>query len=362
MRVIHTAGLRLDCSYVSAGYGPPFGQRRRDELRAVAAAITNHARQWPADALLVTGNLVDAQRVSPDTLEWLAATFAAIAPIPIVITPGPLDPHGPNSPYVLRPWPDNVHVFRDSEWTELDLSHAGLVIRGCAWNEGGAELPPCDLPEPSNHRTVIAAAYAGHAAPALADTISAHYVALGHDGRTSHNRNVGHAGPPQGRDLAEDGLRHYLEITIKNGETTIEPVPGSKSIFAKHKIDVTNFVSIDEVLHAVTTIAKDSEARPIAQVTLEGPRTFSNTEWPGDLYARAAAPFDYLELVDETYPGENYQTLANQPSPTGAFLTRINSEIMDAPDPAHRRMLIRARTIGLAALRGNAAPLPMETD
>ncbi|HOT49581.1 MAG TPA: hypothetical protein PLI07_01285, partial [Candidatus Hydrogenedentes bacterium] len=105
---------------------------------------------------------------------------------------------------------------------------------------------------------------------------------------------------------------------------------------------------------ALRKMATAYSAPPILRVTLKG---LCDASLVGDLQAvrdALANDFEYLLLEDETLPAEDFDELSRDPTSLGAFVQRLNDEIRDAPDPDRRRMLMRARAVGVAAHRGHA--------
>src|SRR5688500_18645584 len=111
MKLIHTVALHLDCSFAAVGMRPGHGNRRRQGLREVFSAILRRAHEWPADAVLISGDLFEQERVTRDTLSFLREAFESIRPIPVFIAPGNQDPYTASSPYAVEPWPANVYLF-----------------------------------------------------------------------------------------------------------------------------------------------------------------------------------------------------------------------------------------------------------
>jgi len=106
---------------------PEVRAARRDEVDAAAERALAAATSCGAEALLVPGDLWDAENVPAATVHRLLETFAAFAPRPVFVAPGNHDFAGPGGYYDpallsalgMRPWPDNVVVFRGPEWTAV---------------------------------------------------------------------------------------------------------------------------------------------------------------------------------------------------------------------------------------------------
>lgn len=90
-----------------------------------------------ADALFCGGDLYEHEYFRPDTAEFLKATFAELAPIPVYIAPGNHDWYGPQSLYAQVDWSENVHVFREAVFRGVELNNG-------VWLWGAAHMGPAN--------------------------------------------------------------------------------------------------------------------------------------------------------------------------------------------------------------------------
>ena len=141
MKLIHTADIHLDASFAASGLPLGFGNRRRQALRRVFERILTRAQAWPADAVLIAGDLYDHRRISRDTIAFLREQFERIRPIPILIAPGNRDPFTPASPYASEAWPANVFIFGEPRWTAHELHHVPLTVHGLWQTVPSARVP-----------------------------------------------------------------------------------------------------------------------------------------------------------------------------------------------------------------------------
>jgi len=147
-------------------------------------------------------------------------------------------------------------------------------------------------------------------------------------------------------------MRHYLEATIGNGGISVREVPCARVVYCVHTIDCTGFVSVQQAVDAIRALP-DADGRPrIARVTLVGRCAPAFRAEVGDLYDAVSEMFEYLDLVNTTESEEDYEALARENTSLGLFVKRINDELRDVSDDRRRRMLERAREVGLAAYRG----------
>ena len=374
MKLIHTSDIHLDASFASAGLPPAFGNRRRQAIRDVFHDILQRAVAWPADAVLIAGDLFEQERVSRDTVAFLRREFEMARPVPVFITPGKHDPYGPSSPYATEAWPANVFIFSRPEWSAHPLKHLPLTVHGFAFD--GIEIssnPFASLRVPVDGRIHVAVGHGserGHQPPgkesyAAFDAAEAapeglHYFALGHfHGMTRIEgpfaARMYYSGSPEGFGFRETGERHYLEIEIEEndpGNMVVRPVVSSRTLYASHELDCSDMNDTQQVIDAIRGMTGPPPPARVLRVTLTG-------ACPAELSAAFPAVADvlskeieYLDLVDATGPAEDFDLLSSENTSLGEFVRRLNKQIEDAPDEDLRAMLLRAREVGLAAWRG----------
>ncbi len=376
MRIIHTADIHLDACYAFPGFPAGFGSRRRQGLRDVLHTILQRAVAWPADAVLIAGDLFERDRVSRDTVAFLRREFGLVQPVPVFIAPGNRDPYVDDSPYALEPWPDNVHIFRTPEWTARALDDKPLTVHGFAFDGPDLSTSPYGaLRVPNDGRVHVAVGHGSErrrlpegkperapfdAAELAAEGLS--YLALGHfhaltpieERRTPR---IYYSGAPEGHHFDEPGIHYYLEVEIVNGQAAVTPVPSSTVVYSTHTLDCSDFTTLDEVIDALRGLTQGSALGHIVRVILEGtcPAAIS----AGLPSARDAVNplFEHIEIVDNTRAAEDYDALAKENTSMGAFVRQINDAIRGAGDERERRVRARAREVGLAAYRGMDLPL-----
>lgn len=380
MKIIHTADIHLDASFASASMPPGFGNRRRQSLRDVFSAILRRAREWPADAVLIAGDVFELDRVSRDTTAFLREQFEAVRPIPVFIAPGNHDPFTRNSPYATEPWPANVHIFRTASWTEELLKNVPLTVHGFAFD--GPEIshnPFHELRVADDGRFHVAVAHGserGHQpagkesyAPFDAQRLAQaglHYVALGHfHGHTPIETGttlLAYSGAPEGHGFDETGPRHHLEVEIEPLPTggqrvTARPVLSSRVQYAVETIDCSALASSHQLIEQLRDIARAAGQPLILRAVLAGACTDSVRAELGAVQDALGTEFAHLELDDQTNVSEDLDALAGEDTSLGLFVRTVRKQLADAPDDARRAMLQRALEVGLAGYRGHTLPV-----
>lgn len=372
MRLIHTADIHLDLCFAESGMPAGFANRRRQSLRDVFRTIVERAAAWPADVLLIAGDLFEQDRVSRDTIAFLQSTFEAAAPVPVYIAPGNHDPYTPTSPYATEPWPGNVFIFKSPAWSAHELEGVPLTVHGFGFDGPDISANPFgQLVLPQDGRVHVAVAHGSERAhqppwktayaPFDAEDAAVDgllYLALGHFHATTQidgpaKTRMYYSGAPEGRNFRESGPHHYLEIEIDD-DVRVNAVPSSRIVYNSHSIDCSAVVTAQELIETVRNIAASENLPQSVRITLEGPcATELRNEIPA-VYDSAASEFVYLQLIDNTTSPEDYAELAKESTSLGGFIGKLNAEIEDARDEAQRRMLTRTREVGLAAYRGQS--------
>lgn len=374
MRIIHTADIRLDRCYADQDLPPQVGRQNRAHLRALLESILARATAWPADAVVISGNLLEFERVERDTIGFLREAFARIAPVPVFICPGPRDPFVPTSPYATELWPENVHLFQEPTWTSVVM--AGVTVWGFGYD--GYEITkspfdslsdiPCDGPHMILGTTGDASEVARCGIDldglglALAERPGLVYTALGGNHQAAPLAEAGQAvawysGAPEGNTFSETGPFHYLEITAEGDGAEVVQVPTSRGRFFRTTVDCTDLGSGQALIDVIRPLLAAEADCQCARVVLEGALLPSIYNEMASIRDTLAEDVLYLDLVDRCFAAENFGALANEKTSLGAFVARIGQEIEDAPDAHRHSALCRSRDLALCAYRGQHLPI-----
>lgn len=377
MKIIHTADVHLDASFAGTRFPSGFGHRRRQGLREVFQSILQRAVEWPADAVLIAGDLFDLDRVTRDTVAFLRENIETIWPVPVFIAAGNHDPCMKGSPYLTEPWPANMHLFAQPQWTAYALDGVPLTVHGFGFDGPDISSNPfgaLTIPDDGRmHAAVAHGSERGHQppgkdsyAPFDADSAAVpglKYLALGHFHSVTPVPNAAgvcmyYSGAPEGHDFNACGVHHYLEVELSDaGEVSVTPVPSSRAIYAVETLDCTPFTNSSQLVDALRDFRLQECFEHIVRVTLKGAMAPAIQSVLPSVREVLSEEFLFLDLLDETIPLDDYEELAQASTTLGAFVQRINQEIHDAPDAAVRAMLERARQAGVNAYRGREMPI-----
>jgi len=345
-------------------------------VRDAFLKIVKRAGEWPADALLIAGDLFEHDRVNGDTVAFLRAAFESIPHVPVFIAPGNHDPYLPDSPYATKRWPNNVFLFTTPVWTAHELARLPLTVHGFGFDGPDISSNPFGkLVVPNDDREHVAVAHGsemgslppGKGAHAPFDANAAvpdglRYLALGHyhGAKKIPVRNgvwVQYSGSPEGHDFGEPGLHTYAEVELDGRDIRVREVPSASAVFETHAIDCAKCESTQEIVDAIRALpAPDSVAR-IARIVLSGAAPQEIHAGLAAIYDALRTGFDHLELVDRLELEEDFAALANEQSSLGGFIAALNAQLRDTTDERHRAVLLRSREVGLAAYRGRTLPI-----
>ncbi len=372
MKLVHTSDIHLDMCFSAYRMPPGFGSRRRQGLKDVFRGIVQRAGNWPADALLIAGDLFDLDRVSRDTVGLMLHEFRAVPHVPVIIAPGQSDPFTPLSPYATETWPKNVTIFQRPQWENVTVANGALTVHGFGYDRKEPAANPfgaLSIPEADRGRVHVAVAHGAERGHRAADRpgclpFDAHvavapglsYLALGHVHAATRvtgefTTEMWYSGSPEGHHLREPGMHSFLEVTIDGGRVNVAQTPSSHVIYSTHRIECDTFHSAQDLVDEIRAIAREEAGRQVARVVLTGTLDAAIQGELGLVYDAAALEFEHLDLVDKTAPLDDFEALAREDTSLGAFVKRLNGDIERAEDEGQRQKFMRALEVGVASFR-----------
>ena len=358
-KIIHAADFHLDSAF--GGLPTEKARERRRESRELIGRLARLVLEEGAEVLLLSGDLFDGERVFPETLEQLRDALAAL-PCPVFIAPGNHDPYTAISPYALRRWPENVHIFQGERLEAVNLPDLNCVVHGAAFTSPSkTEQVLAGFSAPRDGRTHLLCLHGdvggpGSAyGPVLREQLAAsglHYAALGHIHQCSGVQRDGNTcwaypGCPEGRGFDETGGKGVLSVRTGSGGTEVRFVPLCRRRYWSLEADVTDLSPRE----AVEAVMPDTAGEDICRITFTGEADGQGVEL--DMVASMFQDRFYsLELRDRTRPARSLWEKAGENSLRGLFLQEMKIKYDAAPDEAARDQVTLAVRFGLAALEG----------
>ncbi len=352
MKLLHAADFHLDSPL--AGLSPAQGALRRRELREIPARLAALAREERVDLVLLPGDLLDGERVYPETLRALAQALADLA-VPVFIAPGNHDYFHGKSPYAGGRWPDNVHIFTQPDLQAVELPALRCAVYGCAFTAPHREDDPlAGFSAPDDGMLHLLCLHgevgrSGRYAPIDPDSLEksgAAYAALGHihaagSGRAG-NTLWAYPGCPEGRGFDELGPKGALIVSFDEPARLAAAarfVPLCQRQYRIEPVEVNSF----------TDALPQGESPDLVRFLLTGECPLAPDL--AALAAQAAPHFFHVELRDQTTLPQNLWARADEDTLTGLFLREMLAQLEGAEGEARDKLLLAAR-FGLAALEG----------
>ncbi|MCS7214693.1 MAG: DNA repair exonuclease [Thermodesulfovibrio sp.] len=250
--------------------------------RAILKAI-NIVRDNNLDALIISGDLFENDKIYREDIEFLNETFELIHPKPVVISPGNHDFLNFNCAYdqrflnILRikDWSENVKIFKIPEFSNFSFGDINIYGKPCLNRQAKAFDKPINI-EPSKINIAVIHASRINFSPQGKeiwnpfedkDILNSNfdYVALGHyhnyseisDGSVIKSAYPGSMVPVS---IAEYGKRGGLivEIIKKDNKISTEVEFVELSDFSIKKIEVSPSQNIEKIKNVILSEISDS--------------------------------------------------------------------------------------------------------
>ena len=352
LKIIHGADFHLDSPF--SGLTPKRAAQRREEQRELLERLAGLARKKEAGLVLLAGDLLDSERVFPETARALSKALASI-PCPVFIAPGNHDPYTSRSIWTALDWPDNVHIFRSRGLERVDLP--GCTLWGRAFTDTHQETSPLEgLTVPGDGKLHLAVLHGcvgerngyGPISPAEIAASGLDYLALGHIHQGSGLNREGNTfwaypGCPEGRGFDELGDKGVLYVEAEPGRVKSQFVSLAKRRYEIITADITGPAGpLAAILEALPGRTSDLICRLI--LTGEGPAPDLV-----HLEQTLSSEFYGLTLVDRTRLPRDLWARREEDTLTGLFLRTMWEKCQAEPD---NQALQLAARYGLAALEG----------
>lgn len=365
MKLLHFADLHLDTPFSWAS--GDLARARRQALRETLLRICSVADEQRVDALTCGGDLYEQERFTPDTAEFLRATFADLHPLPVFIAPGNHDWFGPASLYRQVRWSPNVHLFEAAELEPVTLAE-GLTLWG-AGHRAPANTPGFLDGFRVDRGGVHLALFHGSAqgdlffqdsgkvphAPFRAEQIAQaglHHALLGHFHSPTDAPHHTYPGNPDPLSFGESGERAAVLFTVAEGGTVNrQRFHVATSTVHDVAVDLTGIAHSGQATQRVQDAVAPLSG--MVRVTLSGEVGPDVDLRLKDIAAACPASLDALvPRLGTVTVAYDFDRLAEEQTVRGQFVRDVlAADSLD--DDQRRRVLIT----GLRALDGRADEL-----
>ncbi len=341
MKIFHFSDLHLDTPFSSNYFDITLARQCRLRLRRTLSKLLHFAQQHKVDAVTIAGDLFEGDRVSRDTLHFLAENFAKIAPLPVYIAPGNHDFYGRNSAYSRHNWPGNVFIFKRNKPQPVELSDR-ITLWGVAHNmpdERKSALTDFHVPEDGKMHILLlhgsetgpfSEARAVHMPFALQDLQNCgfNFSLLGHyHGARDLPENSPLAlypGSPQPLNFGETGVHSAVVLSIEEESTNIKAFSTETQLFHTLHLDIAKYSNTDALAKAVFENIDDlGEEANFLRLNLTGVPERQQRFELDLLHQQLTEKFDYVKIRDEIHNENELDDLAREPTVRGAFVRQL---------------------------------------
>jgi len=312
--------------------------------------MVRYADECGVEAILIAGDLFDAQNVKRSTVAYVLETVAAYPHIGFYYLAGNHDRGA--APIAGETVPENLHTFRDA-WTSYRVGDVTVT---------GSERPDADTlsldPTHVNFLLLHGQERAGKGTPSedvirlgLYKGKHIDYLALGHiheyrQTRLDPRGVAVYSGCLEGRGFDECGEHGFVLLEVEDGRVSHKFIP-----FATRRLhtvtveigEVTTHLGLEE---AVQSAVAEIPSEDLVKVILGGKRRAEALPDTESLAAMLAPRFYFVKVRDESgllIRPEDYQ---NDVSLKGEFIRRVMASKL--PEQEKERII----ACGLRALSG----------
>lgn len=350
LKLIHASDFHLDSPF--SGLGPEQAALRRGEQRELLARLADLAREKRADLVLLSGDLLDSERVFRETVQALAGALAAI-PCPVFIAPGNHDFYSPASPYASLDWPSHVHLFTSGEMEAVPLPELNCTVYGRAFTAPHQDKSPLEGFFAAGEGIRLGCLHGDVApqsryGPITQEEIAAsglHYLALGHIHQGSGLQRAGdvywaYPGCPEGRGFDELGEKGVLYLEVDETAAAAQFIPLCRRRYESLTVDITGRSPLEAVRSALPAETGADIYRLLFTGEGQAPDLAA-------LEAELAPRFYGLTLRDRTRLPQDLWRRREEDTLTGLFLREMWQLCQEEPDNPVYQLAAR---FGLAAL------------
>ena len=373
--MVHIADLHLDHPFRWLD-DPELRTKRRNEQKVAFRKALKEAQKEGACAVLVAGDLLEGEKFSVGTVNFLMETFESVHPLEVLIAAGNHDPMTPDSPYSTFSWPSNVRFMPPGEVGCFEVCD-GLLVCGRSHARGLERANPLARFKPPECDAVkillLHASYAewgreeffyGKVSFPLPKTSLERacfdYVALGH--HHSHRKlelqgGVGcYPGSPVALTPSETGQRFFVVVEVERGRADPRFISTGATELREVEVDCTGATSSMEVQKRAKKALRDVPRESFLVVSFSGeipPR--GDLELDDVAVALKENGFKLVKVRDKTVLAQEIEDIKSEESVRGEFVRMVIEEIEHAREEGNEKrkaVLEKALKLGLQAFYG----------
>jgi len=374
LRILHTSDVHIGKAFEQFG---AFGQKLRAQIKGTFAKVFEVSAHGRVDAVLLSGDVFDSERISPADIKFFMDTVSSIQPIPVFFLPGTWTHDSINQKAIFRSRhfqvnkPANLQIFTQETLETHKLASGRLAIHGRAvlpdsgnplaglgpdaraeFNvlllHTGIALP--QIPEAS-HGSLLKREYVEHCGFTYLAMGDRHTFTRYFDKAATVVQYPGSPETLQFRDGEESGFVAMVSLDERGAK--VEKIPIGHYKWTELDLSWEGIGSLDALKKKVADTADPAQ---LLRVRLTGTIT-GNESVDAERLAEELAPgFAYLEIDTHTLQYETpLQALEQdyrEKTVEHAFVSLVKAELEAAPDAESKRKLSEVLRRGHALFQG----------
>ena len=374
LRLLHTSDVHIGKAFEQFG---AFGQKLRAQIKETFSKVFEVAAARRVDAVLLSGDVFDSERISPADIKFFMDTVSSIQPTPVFFLPGTWTHDSINQKAIFRSRhfqlnkPVNLQIFTKETVETHRLDSGRLAIHGRAVLPDSGDPLDGLAPDPHAEFNVLLL-HTGIALPQI--PVESHgsllkrehvehcgftYLAMGdrHTFTLCFDQAatiVQYPGSPetlQFRDGDESGFVAMVSLDERGAK--VEKIPTGHFKWTELDLSWEAFGSIDALKKKISSM---KDPMRVMKVRLTG-TIAGNESVEAERLAEELVPgFAYLEIDTHTLQYESpLQALEQdyrEKTVEHAFVTLVRVQLEATADPESKRKLSEVLRRGHALFQG----------
>lgn len=362
IKILHLADVHLDAPHTALYAEKKGSVRRRETLSSLQNAIA-YCTSQNIDIALISGDLFDADNISPSTWRKVIDCFISAKNTRFFISAGNHDPKTPQSFYSLMPIPDNVTIF-GSKMSKIEIPKLNTCVYGTGFESIYQDEPLLDGFEVEDKSKINLIAIHGDIVsnksssrynpitPAMLSNSGADYIALGHIHTYSGIKKEGqtyyaYPGSLEGRGFDEPGEHGFITGSIDKGICNLTFISASVRQYHSVVIDV-NPENMDTL--AAYILSKAANPKHLYKIILRGMIPQGRMVSVSALQRELSEKLFYVKIIDETKIQIILSEEDKSKTLTGIFISLMEDGIAQAKTYEEQQKFRLALQYGLGAL------------
>ena len=357
MKMIHCSDIHLD-SRMEQNLTAAQARERNAEILATFSRMVDYALEQDVAAVLLAGDLFDTQRVSAATAGFVLDRIRRAPQLDFYYLRGNHD----ESADVFRDLelPGNFRTF-GRDWTSYPCG--GAVVTGLELDRENWQTMYDGLCLEKDAVNIVMLHGQIHtqsgedmiALPKLKNK-NIDYLALGHihsfqAGQLDDRGNWCYCGCLEGRGFDECGEKGFVLLDIQEGKVKTRFVPFAARTLQEVDVDITDLVSVDQILRALEDASRDLGSRDLVKFVLRGGYTLQTQKDLTFLKKMLEGRFYFAKIKDASSLKIDPESYVNDISLKGEFIRLVMAS--DRPREEKEKIIL----LGIRALSGEEVAL-----